>query len=126
MSDPRFEHDLHRLFADAPSSPDADLFAAGVRAKLDRAWSTRRLLIGAAGAGGGVVALWQLAGSQVVSRLEDVAKAPLSTVWRDGGVFAGLAPALQAVPLPLEVFWLAGGMLLLAAGMLVTRVIDEL
>lgn len=126
MSDPRFEHDLHRLFADVPPRGDADLFAVRVRRKLDAAWTTRRLLIGAAGLGGGVVAVWQLAGTQVLARVEEVAKTPLSNLWRDVGPIAGLAPALQAIPLPLEVVWLAGGMLLLAAGMLVTRVVDEL
>lgn len=126
MSDPRFEHDLHRLFAEAPPAADAALFAARVRGRLDRAWTLRRLLIGAAGAGGGVVALWQLGGSQVMVRLEEAAKAPLANIWREAGPLAGLAPALRAFPLPMEVVWLAGGLMLLAAGMLVTRVVDEL
>lgn len=126
MSDPRFEHELHRLFAEAPPRPDADLFAAEVRGRLDRAWTTRRLLIGAAGVGGGVVAVWQLAGAQLLGRLEQAAKTPLSDLWKDNALITGLAPALRTLPMPLEVVWLAGGLMLLAAGMLVTRVVDEL
>ena len=126
MSDPRFEHDLHRLFAEAPPRPDAELFAAQVRDRLDRGWTLRRLLIGVAGLGSGMLAIWQLAGTQVLARVEEVARTPLRSVWKDGDALSGLAPALKALPMPMEVVWLAGGLMLLAAGMLVTRVVDEL
>lgn len=126
MSDPRFEHDLHRMFGEAPPRPDADFFAARVRERLDRAWTLRRVLIGLAGAFSGVIALWQLAGSQAMVQVEQVLKTPVSGLWRENRLVADLAPVLKALPLPPEVVWLTGGLMLLAAGMLVTRVVDEL
>ena len=125
MSDPRFEHDLQRLFAQAPRRPDADLFAAQVRARLDRDWTVRRMLIGVAGAGAGVAALWQLAGAQLMRRLEELSTTPIASLWPEGLPLGGAAPALRALPVPMEVVWLCGGLMLLAAGMLVTRVVDE-
>ena len=126
MSDAQFERRLHELFNEAPARPDAELFAAQVRDRLERDWTFRRLLIGVAGAGGGVLAVWRLAGSEIALRFEGAVRAPLEGAWRDAMVLAGAAPALRALPVPVEVFWLAGGLMLLAAGMVVTRVVDEL
>lgn len=125
MADARFEHELSRLFAEAPPAPDAEFFALRVRERLDRDWMLRRMFVGLAGAAAGAVALWRVAGEQAVLRLEEAVSAPVNDLWRDGAVFAGVAPVLRAVPVPMEVMWLAGGLVLLAAGMLVTRMVDE-
>lgn len=124
MSDPRFEHELQRMFADAPRRPDAELFAAQVRLRLDRSWTLRRIMIGLAGVFGGVVAVWQMAGVQLMERVQSVARLPISDLWQNGFAATGGA-ALRALPIPMEVVWLCGGLMLLAAGMLVTRVVDE-
>ena len=56
MSDPSFEHQLGRLFAEPPSLTGHVEFTAAVQARLERGWAMRRILIGAAGVVGGLVA----------------------------------------------------------------------
>ena len=56
MAEPDFEAQLTRLFAEAPSFPDATLFNAEVAAKLDRGWTVRRMFIGLAGTAAGLFA----------------------------------------------------------------------
>ena len=55
-----FERRLERMFSEAPSYPDAETFAGRVEARLDRGWTARRWLIGAAGLVGGVIGASQL------------------------------------------------------------------
>ena len=126
MSDPRFEHDLHRAFAEAPARPDAELFAHRVRERLDLRWSWRRLAVGSAGAGAGALALWRLGGAQVLARLGEAAQAPVGELWRRTPAVAEIAQVLRDAPIPGELLWLLGGLTLLAAGFAVTRVVDEL
>ncbi|MEI9965940.1 MAG: hypothetical protein WDM92_16195 [Caulobacteraceae bacterium] len=56
MAELDFESRLNRWFTEAPAFPDADRFAARVQDRLDRSWTLRRLMIGAAGLVGGVIA----------------------------------------------------------------------
>ena len=63
MADFEFEGRLERLFAQPPRLADGDAFARRVEARLDREWTLRRVLIGAAGLAGAVVALGQTLGS---------------------------------------------------------------
>ncbi len=123
MSD-RFEHDLQRLFAEAPPRPDAELFALRVRERLDMTWTWRSLAVGCAGAGAGALALWQLGGAQVLARLGEAVQAPVGDAWRRAPVLADVAQALQAAPVPPELVWLLGGLTLLAAGFAATRAFD--
>ena len=125
MSDPRFEHELQRLFCEAPACPDADLFALRVRERLDMTWTWRRLAVGSAGAGAGAFALWQLGGAQVLSRIGDAAQAPLDDLWRRTPGLAQVAEVLRTAPVPPELVWLLGGLALLAAGFAVTRAVDQ-
>lgn len=125
MSDPRFEHELHRLFSEAPVRPDAELFALRVRERLDMTWTWRRLTVGAAGAGAGALALWQLGGAQVLARLGEAVRSPVDDVWRRAPGLAQVADVLRAAPVPTELVWLLGGLALVAAGFAVTRVVDE-
>lgn len=124
-SDREFDRRLQRLFCEAPPRPDAELFSAQLRERLDRAWTLRRFLIGAAGAGGGAVALWQLAGSAMVARFDELSRLPSLLALRQAmGVLAD-APALRALPFSGEIVWLMGGLLVLAAGLVATRMVDE-
>ncbi len=126
MSDPRFEHELQRLFAEAPPRPDAELFALRVRERLDATWAWRRLAVGSAGAGAGAVALWQLGGGQVLARLGEAVQAPGGDLWRRAPGVAEAAQVMRSVPVPTELFWLLGGLVLLVAGFAAARVADEL
>lgn len=126
MSDPRFELELQRLFAEAPSRPDAELFALRVADRLERSWTLRRLGVGLAGAAAGAVALWQLGGAQVLGRLDEAVQAPLSDWMRHAPVLADVGPVLRTLPIPGELVWVVGGLMLLALGLVVTRVVDEI
>jgi len=70
MADIDFERRLERLFADAPEMPDARAFAERVERRLDRGWTARRWLIGAAGLAGGVIGASQLLMANVFQRAE--------------------------------------------------------
>ena len=126
MSDPRFEHELQQLFADAPPRPDAELFALRVRERLDVTWAWRRTGVGVAGAAAGTFALWQLGGAQVLTHLGEALNSPMSDAWRRAPGLAEVAEVLRQTPVPPELFWLLGGLAVLAAGFAVTRVVEEL
>ena len=126
MSDAAFERELHRLFGEAPTRPDAELFALRVRERLDLAWAWRRMAVGFAGAGAGAVALWQLGGAQVLTRLADAVSVPASDLWRRTPILDQASAVLREVPVPGELIWLVGGLMLLAAGLVVTRIVDEI
>lgn len=70
MAEIEFERRLERLFADAPEMPDARAFAERVERRLDRGWTARRWLIGAAGLAGGVIGASQLLVANVFQRAE--------------------------------------------------------
>ena len=84
MSDPSFEARLERLYSQPPQVPDAEGFAQRVQARLDREWSWRRGLIGAAGLVGGVIAATQTVGAQTYAQLAAAigpARRSLDTAW---------------------------------------------
>ena len=126
MADPGFEHRLQRLYADAPPRPDAALFAAQLRERLERGWMWRRMTIGLAGALGGFLVIWQLAGSTVMARVGEVSRLPMLGFWREIVHAVASVPGVGAFPFPMELVWLLAGLLLLAAAFLVTRAVDEL
>src|ERR1700749_938961 len=70
MAELDFERRLERLFAEPPELPDAASFAERVERRLDRGWTARRGLIGAAGVVGGVIGASQLMVSNVFQRVE--------------------------------------------------------
>src|ERR1700761_7805301 len=73
VPDSSFEFALERMFAETPARPDADFFAARVLERLDRGWTTRRLLIGSMGALGGVVGAYQIGGAGALQELSAAA-----------------------------------------------------
>ncbi len=125
MADPQFERTLLNLFADAPSAPDAPLFARRLEQRLEFRWTLRRLVIGFAALGSALLAAWQLAGSTVVSRVVDACSAPLMLVERRWHVMDAEVTLLKALPVPPDVGWLLGGLVLLAVGLAATRMVDE-
>src|SRR5579872_4264386 len=63
MAEHMFEMRLDRMFAETPAFADAELFAATLEARLNRGWTTRRLLIGGLGLVGGFVGAAQVLSS---------------------------------------------------------------
>jgi len=68
MADFEFESRLDKMFAEPLAFDDAAPFANRVQSKLNRRWTTRRLVIGVLGGIGGLIGVGQIVGSGVLSR----------------------------------------------------------
>ena len=126
MAETSFEFKLERMFAEAGAAPDAELFTLRVLERLDRGWTTRRLLIGAMGALGGVIGAYEILGSgatgQVVAYVDHAndfltrhVAASVSSVLAPGGIYVDV----QAI-------WLAGALAIVAAGFGLARLVREI
>ena len=125
MSDFEFEARLERLFAQPPAVTDAGVFCRQVQARLDRDWTFRRTLIGAAGLAGGVFAASQAFGSGVLERLKD-ARLPVAPLLDDPAVRSAMAgDGLGALAAGGEVMWLTAAMLATAAVLMAARLADQ-
>jgi hypothetical protein len=128
-----FEHELDRMFAEAPSlgHVDDDAFAAAVNRRLDRASAIRTALIGGLGLVGGVIAMGQIAASGLVGRvatlpalsnqLVSAALNPRPPAWLSPASlsFDGAAPGGAFL-------WGAGAMALIAVGLATWRALDDI
>ena len=120
MSDHDFERRLERMFAQPPRVSDSEAFTRRVEAKLERGWGVRRVLVGCAGALGGVIAASQLINAEFVRRVESVslpaqalALPKLPTELQGAG--------LESAAMSAEVIWMAAAMLGLAFAFAATR-----
>ena len=127
MSDPSFDHQLARLFAEPPPLPDAPRFTAAVQARLERGWAMRRVLIGAAGLVGGVVAAVQVVGANLVQRVA-VASQTADTRAQDAAadLIARGHTALHALPLGGEALWMVAGLAALGVALAAARLMEAL
>jgi len=124
MAELEFENRLSRLFAAAPAFVDSDRFARRVEARLDRAWTLRRALIGIAGLGGGVVAAGQMLGAGLIHQAAGFSEASLSSVSHGARALGGLR-FLVDLPVGAEVMWTAAGLAVLAIVLVAARAIEE-
>ena len=124
MAEFDFERRLERLFAEAPDFADAQVFAERIERRLDRGWTARRWLIGAAGLAGGVIGASQLMLFNVFQRVESAEQSARA-------LSLGLARATPSSDM-LSVLsggygaWIAGGLAVVAMGFAVSRVIEEI
>jgi hypothetical protein len=124
MAEVEFERRLERLFAEAPELPDCALFADTVQRKLNRGWTARRWLIGAAGVVGGVIGASQLLASNLFQRVETaeqsakVLSAGLSKVTPGADMVSLMSGGAG--------LWIALGLAVLTMGFALTRVIEEI
>lgn len=123
MAEIDFERRLERLFGDAPELPDAKPFAERIERKLDRGWTARRWLIGAAGLAGGIIGASQLFMSNLFQRVET---AEQSARLISEGV-ARVTPASDMVSALSGGYgiWAAVGLAVVAMGFVVSRMIEE-
>ena len=126
MAESSFEFRLERMFAEAPAAPDADLFTLGVLERLDRGWNTRRMLIGAMGALGGVIGAYEILGSGVSGQLvayidhaNDFLAQHVAT-----SVSSALAPG--GIYVDVQAIWLAGALAIIATGFGLARLVREI
>jgi hypothetical protein len=125
MAEPDFESQLSRLFAEAPSFPDAALFNAEVEARLDRGWAMRRVFIALGGTAAGLFAAFQILATRFSSEVSQIS--------RDGGhdleneINAGVMKfnSVLTNSASNEAVWLAAGLALVALAFAVTRAVEE-
>jgi hypothetical protein len=124
MAELEFERRLERLFAEVPDLPDARAFAERVERRLNRGWTARRWLIGAAGLTGGVIGASQLLMSNLFQRVETAEQS--ARVLSQG--LARVTPASDMVSALSGGYglWIAVGLALLTLGFAVSRVIEEI
>ena len=126
MAELDFERGLEHLFGEAPYFSDADAFAGRVENHLNRGWTMRRWLIGAAGVVGGVIGASQLFMSNVAQRVEDASEGSNRLI------HAGMAQVkpgfdlFSLVQSDWTVVWVASGLAVLAMGFVLSRVIEEI
>lgn len=126
MAELDFERRLERLFAEAPAFSDEKAFADSVERKLDRGWTMRRWLIGAAGLVGGIVGASQLIMSNFMGELETASAGSSRILQASMAEWAPRLDILSALPAGSSVVWLASGLAVLALGFVLTRVIEEI
>ena len=125
MAEVDFERRLERLFADGPAMSDADAFAARVERKLDRGWTVRRWLIGAAGVAGGIIGVSQLLLSNVSDEIQNaegsvrLLSAGLKQVAPRGDWIAVLSGGGTGL-------WIAAALAVVSMGFVLSRVIEEI
>ena len=126
MAEASFEFRLERMFAEAPAAPDADLFAARVMSRLDRGWTTRRMLIGGMGVVGGVIGAAQVVGGGTLSSATAVIGHINQLLTQ--ALASAMPPGLPAADLNMEtqVIWLAGVLVAVAAGFGLARLFREI
>jgi hypothetical protein len=124
MAEIDFERRLERLFADAPELPDASAFAVRIEGRLNRGWTARRWLLGAAGAAGGVIGASQLVMSNVFSQVESAEQS--ARVLSQG--IARVTPTTDMVSALSGGYglWIAVGVAVLTMGFVLARVIEEI
>ena len=125
MAELEFERRLERLFNEPPALSGEGAFAALVEQKLNRGWTLRRGIIGAAGLVGGVVGASQLIMSNFVEQVETASKGSTRLIEAGMSQWAPRLEMLSALPAGSSVVWIAGGMAVLAIGFVVTRVLEE-
>ena len=124
MAEIDFERRLERLFADAPELPDAAGFAQRIDRRLDRGWTARRWLLGAAGLAGGVIGASQLVVSNVFAQVESAEQS--ARVLSQG--IARVTPTTDMVSALSGGYglWVAVGVAVLTMGFVLARVIEEI
>lgn len=124
MAEIDFERRLERLFGDAPELPDAEAFAVRIERRLDRGWTARRWLLGAAGLAGGVIGASQL----VMSNLFDQVETAEQSARALGQGLARVTPTSDMVSALSGGYglWVAVGVAVLTMGFVLARVIEEI
>ena len=129
MSDPSFEHQLGRLFAEQPTFPDQPAFTAAVQARLERGWTVRRLMIGAAGSVGGLIAAVQIVHADLVHRSGSASHTADDRAHDLAAELIARSQAalhLQTLPFGGEVVWMVAGLGAVGLALVAARVMDSL
>ncbi len=124
MADLEFEAQLSRWFASTPAFVDADAFTRRVEGRLDRSWMLRRMLIGAAGVGGGLIAAGQMLGVHMFERLQGLSVASATAITQGSRTISRLQHSVD-LPISGEVIWMGAALAVFAVVLMATRVMEE-
>ena len=124
MAEVDFERRLERLFGETPHMADAQAFADRIEHRLNRGWTARRWLIGAAGLAGGVIGASQLLMSNLFERVQSAEQS--ARVLGQGLV--RVTPSTDMVSALSGGYgvWIAVGLAVITMGFVVSRVIEEI
>ncbi|HEX7947922.1 MAG TPA: hypothetical protein VF495_24865 [Phenylobacterium sp.] len=124
MAELDFERRLERLFAEAPYMGDSTAFAERVEQRLDRGWTARRWLIGAAGGAGGIIGASQLLMSNIFERVQTAEQSAKAL----GAGLSRVTPTTDMVSALSGGYgvWIAVGLAVITMGFAVSRVIEEI
>jgi hypothetical protein len=124
MAEVDFERRLERLFMAAPDLPDSSAFAERVDGRLNRGWTARRWLIGAAGLLGGIIGASQLFMSNILQRVES-AEGSARLISSGVSQLAPKAEWLSSLSSGGVVVWVAVALAVVMMGFVLSRVIEE-
>ena len=125
MADHDFNYRLERLFNTPPSFADSEAFALRVEARLAKGWQVRIIVIGVSGLVGGMIAVRQVMGLNVFGRLEAYTGEQTHQVMTS---LANLTPThlgLPSWPFGGEAIWMSGGLMVVALGLALIRLLEE-
>jgi hypothetical protein len=129
LRDPDFERGLERLFAQAPEVEDPDAFVRRVDSRLTRNVRLRTVGVGVAGVLGGIIAIRQLVGSGLgpgvglrVAHASATSARAADALYQQGWANLDL---LSHITPSASLFWVASGLMILAAVVGATRILDE-
>lgn len=126
MSEHEFEFRLDRMFSEPPAFSDNEAFARRVEAKLERGWSMRSWLIGAAGVAGGLIGVSQMVGAGVLLRgAGEEATRQAAAVEKAFAALSKAGPSLGGLPVSGEVMWMTAALGVMALGFAITRATQE-
>jgi hypothetical protein len=119
-----FDNQLGRLFNQPPAFSDNEVFAALVTARLDRAWTMRRMIIGVGGLAAGVVVAWQFLAGRLGGELSLVSSDTRQAM--DSSVNRLISGFDHVVSLPAgsETLWLGAALAVAALAMAITRAVE--
>jgi hypothetical protein len=130
MAESSFEQDLTRLYGETPPMADARAFADRVETRLERGYRLRRAVVGILGVAGGLLAVGQLAGQNLLAHVQTLGQASVRAQAGASALAhaaAVQAPVLQNLPVGIESLWFVAALVALAGAALVaTRVMEEL
>jgi hypothetical protein len=125
MVEREFETALERMFAQGAPMSDTVAFTQRVEARLNRNWRWRTLAIGFAGAVGGGIALTQSIGSGFTGRVQAAGTASANAFDTMYHQVSGGGSALLQMGSGIGMFWIASGLMILAAIVGASKALDE-
>jgi hypothetical protein len=126
MADPSFEQLVCRMYAEPPPMADQAAFTEAVARRLERGWAMRRVLIGAAGVVGGLVAAAQVVGANLVQRVGAVSERADTRAHDVADLLLARTQALLGVHLPIggEALWMVAGLAGVGVALAAARVME--